>query len=165
MTIEHSFYFQPKVDLLSPSLRNSIAGNASSGTVDISGEIDSVVHRANLSPITSTSCIDNKHVDEIHDTNVSTTIVSTPECRASMSLVNDKENLTADFNTKLKSTKDQRATTTATTTTMTTTRNKSYNLQDSNAEDDEEIDVERVEERNTIWRPWQCESTLCLIIN
>ncbi|XP_032686855.1 enhancer of split mgamma protein-like isoform X2 [Odontomachus brunneus] len=143
---------QPKIDLLSPSLTNSVASNALSCTVDISGEIDSVVHRANLSPIISTSCTDNKHVDEIHDTNASTTIVSTSQCQASMSLVNDKKKLTADFSTKLKNPEDQRAVTTATTTI--TTRNKSYNLQDVNAEDDEEIDVERVEERNTIWRPW-----------
>lgn len=38
--------------------------------------------------------------------------------------------------------------------TMATTRNKSCNSQDINAEDDEEIDVERVEERNALWRPW-----------
>lgn len=69
-----------------------------------------------------------------------------------MSPVNDKETSTANSDTKLESSKNQSET--ATTTTTTTMKNKSHNLQDVNAEDDEEIDVERVEERNTIWRPW-----------
>ncbi|EFN87932.1 Enhancer of split mgamma protein [Harpegnathos saltator] len=142
----------PKINLLSPGLTNRIVSNESSScTVDVSGEVDSEINRANVSPITSTSRADNKHGDEGHGTEPSTTVVFATQCRASMSPVNDKEKLTASCSAKL--TKDQRETAIAT---ATTTKSKSCNSSqdDVNAEDDEEIDVERVEERNTIWRPW-----------
>ncbi|XP_014479861.1 PREDICTED: enhancer of split mgamma protein-like isoform X2 [Dinoponera quadriceps] len=137
-----------KIQLLSPSPTNRTASNASSCVV--SSETDSVGDRANVSPITATSRGDNKDIEEVADTSVSTTVVSTlPQCEASMSPVNDKKKVTANCNIKLRNLKDQRSTATAT-----TTRNKSCTSQDINAEDDEEIDVERVEERNTVWRPW-----------
>jgi len=67
-----------------------------------------------------------------------------------MSLVNGDEKLTVNCSAKLKSLRDRRLSTTATT----TTKNKTNDPHDINADDDEEIDVERVDDRDPMWRPW-----------
>lgn len=119
--------------------------------VGTSGEIDSAILSTNTSPIRSTL-----HADKTVDGAASTTTVSsTPRCRISMSLVNGDEKLTLNCSGKLKSLRDRRSPTTTTTiTTTTTTRNKTNDLHDINADDDEEIDVERVDDRDPMWRPW-----------
>ncbi|XP_024886508.1 enhancer of split mgamma protein-like [Temnothorax curvispinosus] len=142
----------PKANLLSPTLANldRIASVVAPCPVGTSGEIDSAILSTSTSPIRSTLHAD-KTVGGVAST--TTTISSTPRCRASMSLVNGNEKLTANCSAKPKSLKDRRSSTTPTTT-ITTTRNKTSDPHDINADDDEEIDVERVDERDPMWRPW-----------
>lgn len=147
----------PKANLLSPTLANldHIASVVAPCPVGTSGEIDSAILSTNTSPIRSTP-----HADKtpIRDAGASATIASSmPRCRASMSLVNGDEKLTANCNAKSKSLRDRGSPTTATTTataTIITTRNKTNDPHDINADDDEEIDVERVDDRDPMWRPW-----------
>ncbi|EZA57426.1 hypothetical protein DMN91_008714 [Ooceraea biroi] len=131
--------------------------------VDTLCEIDSTILSTSTSPIRSTPHAD-KTVDEIHDGAAATTVSSTPRCRVSTSLVNDNEKLTATCSTKPKNlratatttsvtTATTKTTTTATTTTM-MTKNKTNDSLDINADDDEEIDVEHVDECDPVWRPW-----------
>ncbi|CAL1680233.1 unnamed protein product [Lasius platythorax] len=141
----------PKANLLSPTLANldRIANVVAPCPVATSGEIDSAILPASMSPEIKSMPHTDKAVDEIGDASASTTTVSsTSRCRATTSLVNEK--LTVNCSGKPKSLRDRRPTT-ATTTTM---RNKTNDPQDINADDDEEIDVERVDERDPMWRPW-----------
>ncbi|XP_071569978.1 uncharacterized protein [Temnothorax nylanderi] len=144
----------PKANLLSPTLANldRIASVVAPCPVGTSGEIDSAILSTSTSPIRSTPHAD-KTVGGVASTTTTTTISSTPRCRASMSLVNGDEKLTVNCSAKPKGLKDRRSSTTPTTT-MTTTRNKTSDPHDINADDDEEIDVERVDERDPMWRPW-----------
>ncbi|XP_018374176.1 PREDICTED: transcription factor HES-4-like [Trachymyrmex cornetzi] len=147
-----------KANLLSPTLANldRIANVVVPCPVGTSGEIDSAILSTNTSPIRSTPHTD-KTVAGIHDAGASTTASSTPRCRTSVSLVNGDEKLTVNYSAKLKSLRDRRpptTTTTTTTTTITTTRNKTNDPHNINADDDEEIDVERVDDRDPMWRPW-----------
>ncbi|XP_011262331.1 enhancer of split mgamma protein [Camponotus floridanus] len=137
----------PKANLSSPTLVNldRIANVVAPCPVATSGEIDSTILSASVSPEIKSMARD-KTVDAGAST---TTASSTPRCRPSMSLVNDDEKLTANCSGKPKSMRDRRPTTT-----MTETRNKTNDPQDINADDDEEIDVERVDERDPMWRPW-----------
>lgn len=136
---------QPKANLSSPTLVNldRIANVVAPCPSVTSGEIDSTILSASVSPEIKSMAHD-KTVDASAST---TTASSTPRCRASMSLVNDDEKLTANCSGKPKSMRDRRPTTTV-------TRNKTNDPQDINADDDEEIDVERVDERDPMWRPW-----------
>jgi len=145
---------QSKANLLSPTLANldRIANVVVSCPVGTSGEIDSTILSTNTSPIKSTPHTD-KTVAGIHDAGASTTASSTPRCRSSASLVNDDEKLTVNYSVKLKSLRDRRPPTTITTT-ITTTRNKMNDPHNINVDDDEEIDVERVDDRDPMWRPW-----------
>ncbi|XP_072742568.1 transcription factor HES-4-B [Anoplolepis gracilipes] len=143
----------PKANLLTPTLVNldRIANVVAPCPVATSSEIDSVMLSVNVSPEIKSMPHADKTVDKIGDASTSTTTVSsTPRCRATMSLVNDDEKLTVNSSGKLKSLRDRRPTTATTT----TTRNKTNDLQDINADDDEEIDVERVDEHDPMWRPW-----------
>ncbi|XP_050462394.1 enhancer of split mgamma protein-like [Cataglyphis hispanica] len=144
----------PKANLLSPTLVNldRVANVvAPCGPVATSGEIDSARPSASVSPEIKSMVRADKTVDEIDDAGASTTTVSfTPRCRATMSLVEADEKLTVNCSGKPKSLRDRRSTTTTTT----TMRNKTNDPQDINADDDEEIDVERVDERDPMWRPW-----------
>ncbi|XP_020287411.1 enhancer of split mbeta protein-like [Pseudomyrmex gracilis] len=137
----------PKANLLSPTLANldHIANVvAPCGT---STEIDSAILPASTSPIRSTP-----HTDKtVDDAAASTTVSSTPRCRSSVSLVNANEKLTVNCSAKPRSLRDRQESTTKM---VTTTRNKTNDPQDINADDDEEIDVERVDERDPMWRPW-----------
>ncbi|KAM0726135.1 Enhancer of split mgamma protein [Formica fusca] len=146
----------PKANLLSPTLVNldRIANIVAPCPVATSGEIDSAIPSASVSPEIKSVARADKTVDEIGDASASTTTVSssTPRCRATMSLVDGDEKLTVNCSDKPKSLRDRRSATTATTTTM--MRNKTNDPQDINADDDEEIDVERVDERDPMWRPW-----------
>lgn len=148
---------QSKANLLSPTLVNldRIANVVVPCPVGTSGEIDSAILSTNTSPIRSTPHTD-KIVVGIHDAGASTTASSTPRCRTSVSLVNDDEKLTVNYSAKLKSLRDRRP---PTTTTITTTRNKTNDPLNINADDDEEIDVERVDDRDPMWRPWQRAKT------
>ncbi|KAL6261608.1 hypothetical protein P5V15_006695 [Pogonomyrmex californicus] len=141
----------PKANLLSPTLANldRIANIVAPCDVGISGEIDSAILSTNTSPIRSTP-----HADKtVRDAGASaTTVSSMPRARASMSLVNGSEKLTVNCSAKSKSLRDRRQPTM--TTTATTMRNKTNDPQDINADDDEEIDVERVDDRDPMWRPW-----------
>ncbi|XP_067204083.1 enhancer of split mbeta protein-like isoform X2 [Linepithema humile] len=140
----------PKVNLLSPTLANldRIASVVAPCPVGTSGEIDSAILTASTSPIRSTPHAD-KTVNETCDAGASTTTISfIPQ--TSISLVKADEKLTANCSAKPKSLRDRRPTTTTTT----TTRNKTNDPQNINADDDEEIDVERVDERDPMWRPW-----------
>ncbi|XP_029677376.1 enhancer of split mgamma protein-like [Formica exsecta] len=146
----------PKANLLSPTLVNldRIANIVAPCPVATSGEIDSAIPSASVSPEIKSVVRADKTVDEIGDASASTTTVSssTPRCRATMSLVDGDEKLTVNCSDKPKSLRDRRSAATATTTTM--MRNKTNDPQDINADDDEEIDVERVDERDPMWRPW-----------
>ncbi|KAG5308472.1 ESMC protein, partial [Acromyrmex insinuator] len=145
-----------KANLLSPTLANldRIANVVVPCPVGTSGEIDSAILSTNTSPIRSTPYTD-KTVAGIHDAGASTTASSTPRCRTSVSLVNDDEKLTVNYSAKLRSLRDRRPPmTTTTTTTITTTRNKMNDPHNINVDDDEEIDVERVDDRDPMWRPW-----------
>lgn len=122
-------------------------------SVGTSGEIDSAILSTNTSPIRSTPHAD-KTAEGIRDAGASTTTASSaPGCRASMSLVNSDEKLIANCSAKSKSLRDRRPPTTAMTPT-TTTRDKTNDPHDINADDDEEIDVVRVDDRDPMWRPW-----------
>ncbi|XP_011175151.1 enhancer of split mgamma protein [Solenopsis invicta] len=147
----------PKANLLSPTLVNldRIANVVAPCPVGTSSEIDSAIHSTNASSIRSTHHAD-KIVGGIHDAGASTTttatttttVSSTPRCRASMSLVNGDEKLSVNCSAKPKSLRDRRPPTMATT----TTKNKTNDPHD--ADDDEEIDVERVDDHDPMWRPW-----------
>ncbi|XP_011877037.1 PREDICTED: enhancer of split mgamma protein-like [Vollenhovia emeryi] len=139
----------PKANLLSPTLANldRIANIVAPCPVGTSGKIDSAILSANTSPIRSTPHAD-KTVGGVAPT---TTVSSTPRCRASMSLVNGDEKLTVNCSAKPRSLRDQRS---PTTTATTAPRNKTNDPHDINADDDEEIDVERVDDRYPMWRPW-----------
>lgn len=143
----------PKANLLSPTLANldRIANVVAPCPIATSGKIDSAILPASVSSPEIKSCADK--AVEIGDASVSTTtcVSSTSRCRAATSLVNEK--LTVNCSGKPKSLRDRRPTTTMATTT-TTMRNKTNDPQDINADDDEEIDVERVDERDPMWRPW-----------
>ncbi|XP_012526494.2 enhancer of split mgamma protein [Monomorium pharaonis] len=148
----------PKANLLSPTLANldRIANVVASCPVGTSGEIDSAILSTNTSPIISSHHAD-KIVSATRDADALTTTVvaSTPQCRVSMSLVNGDEKLSVNCSAKPKSLRDRQPPTmgtTTTTTTTTTTRNKTNEPHD--ADDDEEIDVERVDDRDPMWRPW-----------
>lgn len=138
---------QPKASLLSPTLVNldRIANVVAPCPAATSGEIDSAIPSASASPEMKSA----PHADKTVDESATTTASSTPRCRATMSLVNGDEKLTVNCSGKSKSTRDR-----PTTATTTTTRNKTNDPQDINADDDEEIDVERVDERDPMWRPW-----------
>ncbi|XP_070169636.1 enhancer of split mgamma protein [Polyergus mexicanus] len=144
----------PKANLLSPTLVNldRIANIVAPCPVATSGEIDSAIPSASVSPEIKSMTRADRTVDEIGDASASTTTVSssTPRCRATLSLVDGEEKLTINCSGKPKSLRDRRPTTTATT----MMRNKTNDPQDINADDDEEIDVERVDERDPMWRPW-----------
>jgi hypothetical protein len=138
---------QPKVNLLSPTLANldhiaNVVAPCSVGT----SEIDSAILTASASPIRSTPHAD-KTVNKMRDVGASI-VSSIPQ--TSMSLVKTDEKLIANCNAKPKSLRDRRPTTTTTT----TTRNKTNDPQNINVDDEEEIDVERVDERDPMWRPW-----------
>lgn len=141
-------------NLLSPTLASldHVAKIVAPCPVSTSGEIDSAIHPTSTSPIRSAAQAD-KTAGEIRDTGA-TTVSPTPRCRASMSLVNDDEKLITSPSGKPKSLRDGRATPAATTTLTTTTRTKTNNPQNVNTDDDEEIDVEHVDERDPMWRPW-----------
>ncbi|KAL0107642.1 hypothetical protein PUN28_014742 [Cardiocondyla obscurior] len=142
----------PKANLLSPTLANldRIASVVAPCPVGTSGEIDSAILSTSTSPIRSTP-----HADKTVGGIASTTMIpSTPRCRAPMSLVKGDEKLTVNCGAKLKSLRDRRSPTTTTTTEITTARNKTNDPHDINADDDEEIDVERVDDRDPMWRPW-----------
>lgn len=142
---------QPKVNLLSPTLANldRIANVVAPCPIGTSGEIDSAILTASTSPIRSTPHAD-KTVNEMRDAGASTTTISSIP-QASMSLVKADEKLTVNCSAKPKSLRDRLP---ITTTTATTTRNKTNDPQNINADDDEEIDVERVDEHDPMWRPW-----------
>lgn len=143
---------QPKANLLSPTLANldRIANVVAPCSVGTSGEIDSAILSTNTSPMRSTLHADKTAIVDAAPPTVSSTL----RCRTSISLVNGDEKLTVNCSGKPK--RDRRSPTTTTTTamTITTTRNKTNDLHDINADDDEEIDVERVDDRDPMWRPW-----------
>ncbi|XP_029173141.1 enhancer of split mgamma protein-like [Nylanderia fulva] len=141
----------PKANLLSPTLANldRIANVVAPCPIATSGKIDSAILPASVSSPEIKSQPRADKAVEIGDASVSTTtcVSSTSRCRATTSLVNEK----LTVNCRPKSLRDRRPTTTMTATTM---RNKTNDPQDINVDDDEEIDVERVDERDPMWRPW-----------
>lgn len=149
-----------KANLLSPTLANldRIADTVTPCTVGTSGKIDSAIRCKSVSPIRSAPCAD-KSVDGTDDAGASMTTGPKPRCPAAMSLVNGDEKLAVNCSGKMKNSRE-RGPITATTASLSTTavtaatRNKTNSLQDINADDDEEIDVERVDERDPMWRPW-----------
>lgn len=141
---------QPKANLLSPTLVNldRIADVVAPCPAAVaSGETDSAIPSASASPEVKSM---PRAEDETVDGSATTTASSTPRCPATMSLVNGDEKLTVNRSGESRSTRDRRPTT-ATTMTI---RNKTNDPQDINADDEEEIDVERVDERDPMWRPW-----------
>lgn len=149
-------FSQPKANLLSPILTNldRTANMMAPCTIGTSSEIDASASGKRMSPIRSTPYIDKNTIDNTTDATASTTrIVSTSRCRDTIpsARVNTDEKIKVSCSLKVKNMKTRR---TIITTTATTVRDKTNDPVNVVVDDDEEIDVERVDDSDPMWRPW-----------